>query len=102
MIWKTWSKDKMVEAAKLKKIRDPAEPKKPLSAFSMFLNHVKMELDKKGVTSTSSSKEFKDMMSERWSSLEEGEKKRFIDQAEEMNVKYMKEMEEFKRKNNED
>jgi len=107
MIWKTWNKDNMVDAAKQKKVRDPAEPKKPLSAFSLFQKHMKMELVKKGVTLTSSSKEFKDMMSERWSSLEEAalweaEKKRFIDQAGELKVKYMKENDEFRRKNNED
>ena len=103
MIWKTWSKGKVdSKKQKPKNVRNPAEPKRPLSAFFIFQNHMKMELVKKGVTLSSSSKEVKDMMAERWSSLGIEEKQMFINQAEERKEQYLKEMVEFKRKYSED
>ena len=77
----------------IKKVRDPAEPKKPAFAFLIFQKHLKMELDKKGEAS-SSSKEVKDMIAERWRSLGNEEKQMFLNQAEERNEKYLKKKEE--------
>ena len=104
MVWKMWSRGKVNYATKqkTKKVRDPAEPKKPPSAFFLFQNHIKMELAKKGVTSTSNSKEVKEMMAERWRSLVKEEKQTFLNQVDEKKQKYLKEMEEFKTMNSED
>ena len=50
MIWDMWSKDiaGSTKQKKVKKVRDPAEPKKPLSAFFIFQMQMRQELVKRG------------------------------------------------------
>ena len=48
MVWKMWSRGEVNYTTKqnTKKVRDPAEPKKPPSAFFLFQNQITMELAK--------------------------------------------------------
>jgi hypothetical protein len=98
IVWKMWCKDKgvMAKQKKVKKVRNLAEPKKPLSAFFIFQRQMRRELMMMGGVAMSN-KEVLGVVAERWSNLDQDLKREYEKQAVELKVEYKREMEEFNR-----
>ena len=80
---------------KVKKVRDPAEPRKPLTAFFIYQGQMRQELMKTG-NMYISNKEVMGMEGERWRNLDQDFRREYEKQADELKVDYKKEMEKFK------
>eukprot|EP00092_Neocalanus_flemingeri_P090543 GFUD01114700.1.p1 GENE.GFUD01114700.1~~GFUD01114700.1.p1 ORF type:complete len:293 (-),score=117.01 GFUD01114700.1:159-1037(-) len=101
IIWQMWSKDMegntKKKGKKVKKARDPAEPKRPLSAFFIFQGQMRQELVKRGGVAMSN-KEMLGMVAERWRNLDQDLRREYEQQAEDLKAQYGDKMKEFNMK----
>ena len=94
MVWLQWTRskgitnDNVIKQKKIKKIRDPAAPKKPLTAF--FLFQMKMRMG--GLVMTSKA------VAEMWNNLDNEGRQPFNTEEDELKKKYLQEMKIFKEK----
>ena len=89
MVWLQWTRGKMGMGdikQKTKKVRDPAAPKKPMTAFFLFQKKMRMG----GLAMNSKA------VAEMWNKLDKEGKQPFKDEEEELKGKYLKEVEVFK------
>ena len=91
MVWLQWTRGKMGMGdikQKTKKVRDPAAPKKPMTAFFLFQKKMRMG----GLAMNSKA------VAEMWNKLDKEGKQPFKGEEEELKGKYLKEVEVFKGK----
>ena len=93
IIWQMWSKGKPKQK-KVIKVRDPAEPKRPLSAFFIYPRQMREEMKKTG-TMTMSNKEMLEVMSEKWKTMDNDMRKEYFKQAEDLKLRYKNAMMKF-------
>jgi len=91
IVWLQWTRGKgMIKAnmntKKIRKLRDPAAPKKPLTAFFLF----QKKMRKGGLVITSKA------MAEMWKNLDMEGMQQYKIEEEELKVKYHQEMKEFR------
>jgi len=80
-VWLMWSKEKVKKSKPKRKGKDgdPDEYKKSVAAFLLFQDQMKEELLRRGLTLYN--KDLQERVEERWSNLDVGEKKLFVNQA---------------------
>ena len=93
IIWQMWSEVKPKQK-KVKKVRDPAEPKRPLSAFFIYQRKMREEMKKTG-SMTISNKERLEVMTEKWKTMDNDMRKEYFKQAEDLKVEYKNAMMKF-------
>ncbi|XVE49689.1 hypothetical protein DITRI_Ditri01bG0101400 [Diplodiscus trichospermus] len=89
-----------IRLKKLKKVKDPNAPKRPPTAFFLFMDdfrklYKEANPDAKGVTGVAKEG------GEKWKSMSEEEKKPYVDKAAELKAEYEKALEEAKNADNE-
>lgn len=97
-VWYIWSNNLGKSKKKIKKARNPEEPKRPLSAFFLFQNHMRREMIKHG-SGDIGRKEMMAAIGEKWASLDPDLKVEFESQASKLREEYQIAMEKFKAQN---
>ena len=94
-VWNMWSNNLGKSKKKIKKARDPEEPKRPLSAFFLFQNHMRREMIKHG-SGEIGRKEMMKAIAEKWANLDPDLKVEFEGQASKLREEYQIAMKKFK------
>merc|ERR1712105_307449 len=97
MTWQMWSKNKpLIKAMKIKRVRDPAQPRKPLSAYFIYQQHMREEL-KKSSNFCAPNKEVLGMLAEQWKTMDPDMKKEYEVKADLLKAEYDRKMIEFRK-----
>ena len=95
--WQMWSKNKPLnKAKKIKRVRDPAQPRKPLSAYFIYQQHMREEL-KKSSNFCAPNKEVLGMLAEKWKTMDLDMKKEYEVKADLLKAEYERKMIEFRK-----
>ena len=94
-VWNMWSNNLGKSKKKIKKARYPEEPKRPLSAFFLFQNHMRREMIKHG-SGEIGRKEMMKAIAEKWANLDPDLKVEFEGQASKLREEYQIAMKKFK------
>jgi len=99
IIWDMWIKKNggKGQQKKVKKAKDPMKPKKPLTAYFLFLSQMRKEVAKRSDVSMSN-KDLLVMVGEKWGKLDLEMKQEFEKQAEKLKSDYLVEMEKYNKK----